>query len=81
MRTLNFTQIQKLLITVSKSAPDQLNCDGCFDLIAEFADAEIRGVELSEGLKAVKTHISQCTCCAYEYAALLEALQEPETTE
>lgn len=80
MSTLTFTQVRKLLTTVSKSVPDQLNCDGCFGLIAELADAEIRGEELSEVLQAVKIHFSQCPCCAYEYATLLEALQEPDPT-
>ena len=79
MTTLTFEQVQELLTTVSKTVPDQLNCDGCFELIAEFADAEIRGGELSDALKAAEVHFSQCPCCAYEYATLLEALQEPET--
>lgn len=80
MKTLTFSQIQKLMKMVSMSVPDSLNCDACFDLIAEFADSEIRGDELSETLKAVKIHFSQCPCCAYEYSTLLEALQEPDTT-
>ena len=79
MATLTLTQAQKLLTTVSKWVPDQLNCDDCFDLIAEFADAQIRGEQLSEALRAVQIHFSQCPCCAYEYTTLLEALQEPET--
>lgn len=79
MTTLTYAQVTKLLTTVSKTVPDQMNCDGCFELIAEFADAEIRGDVLSEALKAAKVHFSQCPCCDYEYATLLEALQEPET--
>lgn len=79
MTTLTFEQVQELLTTVSKTVPDQLNCDGCFELIAEFADAEIRGDQLSVALKAAEVHFSQCPCCAYEYATLLEALKEPET--
>ena len=80
MTTLTFAQVQKLLTTVSKSVPDQLNCDGCFELMAAFADAELCGDEPSDALKAVKIHFSQCPCCAYEYATLLEALQEPSAT-
>jgi hypothetical protein len=77
MTSLTFAQVQQLLTTVSKSVPDQLNCGGCLELIAAFADAELCGDELSDALKAVKVHFSQCPCCAYEYATLLEALQEP----
>lgn len=79
MTTLTYAQVTNLLTTISKTVPDQVNCGGCFELIAEFADAEIRGDVLSEALKAAKVHFSQCPCCAYEYATLLEALQEPET--
>ena len=79
MTTLTYAQVTNLLTTISKTVPDQVNCDGCFELIAEFADAEIHGDVLSEALKAAKIHFSQCPCCAYEYATLLEALQEPET--
>ena len=79
MTTLTFAQVKKLLTTVSKTVPDQLTCDGCFDLIAEFADAEIRGNELSDALKEIKIHFSQWPRCAFEYAMLLEALQEPNS--
>lgn len=79
MTTLTYAQVKKLLTTVSETVPDQMNCDGCFELIAEFAEAEIHGDVMSEALKAVKVHFSQCPCCAYEYATLLEALQEPLT--
>lgn len=79
MTILTFAQAKQLLTTVSKTVPDQLSCDDCFDLMAEFADAEIHGNELTATLKAVRIHFSQCPCCAYEYATLLEALQEPET--
>jgi hypothetical protein len=85
MTTLTFAQVKKLLTTVTKSVPDQLNCDGCFDLFGALADAELRGDEpsdalQSDALESVKVHLSQCPCCAYEYATLLEALQEPMAT-
>ncbi|MBL8818369.1 MAG: hypothetical protein JNL58_20245 [Planctomyces sp.] len=79
MTSLTFAQIQKLLSTVSGTVPDSMDCDGCFEVIAELADAEIRGDKLSDAMKAAKVHFSQCTCCAYEYATLLEALDEPES--
>lgn len=79
MTSLTFAQIQKLLSTVARTVPDPMDCDGCFEVIAELADAENRGEPLTETLKAVKVHFSQCPCCAYEYATLLEALQEPDS--
>ena len=81
MGVLTFAQVQKLLIAISRAAPDELDCDGCFELVADLAEAERRGDELSEALKAVHIHFSQCPCCAYEYATLLEALHAAESLD
>lgn len=63
--------LESLAITV----PDSLDCDGCFELIAEFTEAEKRGDALSDALTLVQNHLRQCPCCAYEYEALIEAVQ------
>lgn len=70
-----FTQVQDLFKSISSAVPDQLDCDGCFELSAQFADAEMNGEELNDLLKAVQVHLSQCPCCAYEYESLLEAVR------
>lgn len=68
-------QVQKLFKSIYSTVPDQLDCDGCFELSAEFAEAEMNGEELGDLLKAVQVHLSQCPCCAYEYESLLEAVR------
>jgi hypothetical protein len=70
-----FAKIQKLFNSISSAVPDQMDCDGCFELSAQLAEAELNGKELDDLLKAVRVHMSQCPCCAYEYEALLEAVQ------
>lgn len=55
---------------------DKLGCDGCFELMAQFAEAMMAGEELSPVLEAVQAHLQQCRCCRYEYEALLVALRE-----
>ena len=70
-----YTQVQNLFKSISSTVPDQLDCDGCFELSAQFADAQINGEELCDLLKAVQVHLSQCPCCAYEYESLLEAVR------
>jgi len=74
MAVNSYAQLQNLLASISKAVPDGLNCDGCFELVAELAEAQRRGDELSGALQAVQVHFSQCPCCAYEYETLLEAL-------
>jgi len=68
----------RFLGTVAKAVPDLLECDGCFELIAEFAEAEKRGDELSDLLRLVQKHLDQCPCCAYEYEALIEGVHGAE---
>lgn len=75
---INYQQAIRLLTSVALVLPDPLDCDGCFDVIAELAEAERRGDPLSDALQAAKRHLSQCPCCAYEYDALLEAIAEAE---
>lgn len=58
---------------------DKLGCDGCFELMAQFAEVMMAGDELDPTLQAVQAHLEQCRCCRYEYEALLVALQEIAT--
>ncbi len=76
-----FVRVQSLLKSISTAVPDSLNCDGCFELIAQFAEAELQGVELNDLLEAVRIHLSQCPCCAYEYESLLEAIQAADADD
>ena len=78
MTAIAFSQISGLIKSIAVAVPDQLDCDGCFNLAAEFADAELRGIELPNALNAVQIHLNQCPCCAYEYQALLEAVHAAE---
>jgi hypothetical protein len=75
---VSYARVIRFMDTLSMTVPDELDCDGCFELIAEFADAEKRGVELSESMQLVRTHLQQCPCCAYEYEALIEAVMAAE---
>ena len=72
---IEFSKVQKLFQSISSAIPDQMDCDGCFELSAQFAEAEMNGEQLSDVLKAVQIHMSQCPCCAYEYQSLLEAVR------
>ncbi len=76
--SLSNEQISSLLHMISSTSNDSLDCDGCFGLLAEFADSELAGKELPEALKSVETHLRQCTCCKDEYQTLLAGLRELE---
>ena len=73
--TITYAQAVKMLTLVSEAVPDQLDCDGCFEMLSEFAERELRGDELSATLKLVEVHLTQCSCCRYEYETLIEAIR------
>lgn len=68
-------QIAALLQQVADNRPDPVDCDGCFDRLAEFAELRLADQEVPEALRAVETHLEQCFCCQDEYRALCEALR------
>lgn len=75
---LSDDQISKLLKLVAQSRADKLDCDGCFEHLAEFAETKLTQREISEALSEVETHLEQCPCCQHEFQALLEGLQSLE---
>jgi hypothetical protein len=73
-----FQQARELLAGVAASAADDLGCEGCESLLARLAETECAARPLDAALRAVQTHLRQCTCCAYEYETLVEALHAIE---
>ena len=76
---LTEAQVDKLLQLVSTTLDDQLDCDGCMQRIAEFADRQLANRSLSDALQAVQAHLDSCAGCADEYQALLDALRVIES--
>jgi non-canonical (house-cleaning) NTP pyrophosphatase len=58
-----------------------IGCDGCFELMSQYADAMLEGIELDDAMQAVQIHLSECPCCRYEYEALQAALEEVATAQ
>ena len=76
---LSNEQITTLLSMISSADSDEMDCDGCLDHLAEFAEAELANREVPEAVKTVERHLQQCVCCKDEYNALLEGLRELES--
>lgn len=72
-------EIDGLLVLIGLTRNEEINCDECLDLVAEFAEQELAGRSVPEGLEAVRRHISICTECREEYEALGRALAGLET--
>ncbi|MEM9368361.1 MAG: hypothetical protein AAGD07_20390 [Planctomycetota bacterium] len=71
-------ETKALLDHVSRSKPDEIDCDGCLEHLAEFVEHELLGNEIPEALQAIQRHLEQCACCHDEHLALLEGMQAIE---
>lgn len=74
--TLSRKEIDGLMRLIGLTKDDEINCDQCLALIAEFAEQELSGKSIPEGLKAVEHHLSMCSECCEEYQVLKQALKE-----
>lgn len=69
-------QIVHLFDLILTTKDDSLGCDGCLELMDQFAQAELDGTMIPKTLECVRTHLEQCKCCKDEYEALMIALRE-----
>ena len=76
--SLSKEQIERLLGMISSVEADELDCDGCFGQIAEFAELHLSDREIPEAMQVVETHLQQCVCCQDEFNALLKGLRAIE---
>lgn len=76
--SLNGQQIAQLMRMIADASPDCLDCEGCYDQIAEFADRQLKQQAISDAMREVENHLKQCPCCHNEYQVLLEGLKEME---
>lgn len=70
-----------LLKMLADAKPDCLDCDGCFENIAEYAERQLMCKPIDEAMKDVENHLRQCPCCYAEYKVLLEGLEELKALE
>ena len=73
--SLSTEQIAELMRLIGLTRDDEIDCERCLALVAEFAERELAGRSVLDGLEAVAHHLSICAECREEYEALLRALQ------
>ncbi len=72
---LNSLQLTSLIELMVTAKADSIGWDGCYELMEQFAQAELDGPTIPESLETVRTHLELCKCCRDEYEALLTALR------
>ena len=79
---LSNQQVTTLLgMVTSFDTTDELDCDGCFSKVAEFAELFLAEKDIPEAMQAVQTHLEQCLCCKDEFNALLKGLKAIDENE
>ena len=73
--SLSKEDIDNLIRLVGLTRDDEIDCERCLALVAEFAERELAGRSIPAGLEAVAHHLSICAECCEEYEALLQALK------
>lgn len=72
---LSRQEIDGLIHMIGLTKDDEINCEQCLSLVAEFAERELSNKPVTEALKAVEQHLSICAECHEEYEALQLALR------
>jgi uncharacterized protein with PIN domain len=75
---LSKKQIDELMRLIGLTEHNEINCEQCLSLVAEFAEQILAGKSIPEGVKAVEHHLSVCAECREEYDALREAMRGME---
>ncbi len=58
----------------------EISCEECFDLIDEYVDLELGGVDAAARIPGLGAHLEGCPACREEHASLL-ALAEADRTD
>ena len=72
--SLHENEVERLLRLVSQTRDREVDCSRCLARIAEFAERELAGKPIVDGLRAIEHHLSICSECREEYEALRRAL-------
>lgn len=69
-------EIDGLMRLVGLTKDEEINCEQCLTLVAEFAEMELAGKTIPDSLKTVEHHLDICSECNEEYKLLQKALKD-----
>ncbi len=67
--------LESLMQQIGLTRESEINCEQCLLAVAEFAELQLAGKSLPEGLSAVEHHLAICGECREEYEVLRRALE------
>jgi len=73
---LDQSKVKLLLDALLLTKEVEIDCDECFDSIAEFAESQLSGLEVPEALILIDNHIRICADCNEEFRMLKKAISD-----
>ena len=73
--SLSRPELQKMLDVVRATQSVEIDCDVCLMRVGEFAELNLVGKPIPDGLKAIEQHLAICDECREEYEMLCLALR------
>jgi hypothetical protein len=64
---------EKLEALLGPTGP-QVTCDECFELLDEYVELELRGVDADARVPGMRAHLAGCPACSGEHESLLALL-------
>jgi hypothetical protein len=68
--------MQRLLLMLSNTREEELDCGEVHQVIDVYAEVAANGEDAAKLLPMVKHHLEMCQCCEEEYEALLRILEQ-----
>ena len=60
--------------------PDDAGCDGTFELLDLYVEAQLSGQDAERRFRGVAVHLRSCDPCKEDYAGLLAAARNPRSS-
>lgn len=69
-------KLNRLMKKIIDTEEEEISCSVCFDLVSDYVDAELAGMEIKGVLRQVKQHLDQCLACYDEYEMLRDFVED-----
>ena len=68
-------KLKNLVTKISKTRPDEIGCDRCYEELHRFTDMLREGNDPAKVMPLVQHHLEMCHGCGEEFEGLLQALE------
>ena len=75
------TTFKKILISLTMTHEDEIDCEECYNHMDQFADMLREGEEPAKVMPLVRHHLDLCGDCNEEFEALYDALKACDDIE